>query len=109
MIDRLRLGIDAYSLRAFHWKDIQLIDYAASGCICPVSSAFQPKTKNPAQYLSDSLRTANQLGVKVMRCFISSPAERRGGVPVQKYIESTIQVLRSARREALDLGLKIAV
>lgn len=148
MPDRLRLGIDAYSLRAFHWKDIQLIDYAASlgvdamqldlgdlssrepahleavrehaaaagiqldaatGCICPVSSAFQPKTKDPAQYLSDSLRTAKQLGVKVMRCFISSPAERRGGVPVQKYVESTIQVLRSARGEALDLGLRIAV
>jgi sugar phosphate isomerase/epimerase len=148
MTDRLRLGIDAYSLRAFRWKDIQLIDYAASlgvdamqldlgdlasrepahlagvkehaaerglqldaatGCICPVSSAFQPKTKDPAQYLTESMTVANQLGTKVMRCFISSPAERRGQVPVQKYIESTIQVLRGARTQALDLGLRIAV
>jgi 3-oxoisoapionate decarboxylase len=148
MVDRLRLGIDAYSLRAFHWKEIQLIDYAASlgvdamqldlgdlasrepdhlrrvrehaaergiqldtatGCICPVSSGFQPKTKDPVQYLTDSITTANQLGAKVMRCFISNPAERRGQTPVQRYIESTVQVLRAARRQALDLGLRIAV
>ena len=148
MIDRLRLGIDAYSLRAFRWKDIQLIDYAASlgvdamqldlgdlasrepahlarvkehaasrgiqldaatGCICPVSSAFQPKTKDPVEYLAGSMMAANQLGAKVLRCFISSPAERRGQVPVQKYIESTIQVLRASRKQALDLGLRIAV
>ena len=88
-----RLGLDAYTLRAFRWKADQLIDYAASlgldglqldmgdlesrepaylkrvaeharakgiyldaatGCICPTSSAFQPKTKDPVQYMLPS-------------------------------------------------------
>ena len=26
----IKLGFDTYSLRAFHWKDIELIDWAAS-------------------------------------------------------------------------------
>src|SRR5207245_7316887 len=26
----IRLGFDSYSIRDFHWKDIQLLDYAAS-------------------------------------------------------------------------------
>ncbi|HZT39387.1 MAG TPA: sugar phosphate isomerase/epimerase, partial [Bryobacteraceae bacterium] len=26
----VRLGFDTYSVRAFHWKAIQLLDYAAS-------------------------------------------------------------------------------
>jgi sugar phosphate isomerase/epimerase len=148
MADRLRLGIDAYSLRAFQWKDIQLIDYAASlgvdamqidmgdfasrepehirtvrehaaargihldaatGCVCPVSSSFQPKTKDPVQYLTESMLTANELGAKVLRCFISSPAERRSLVPVRSLIDSTIPVLRSVRQRAKDLDLRIAV
>src|SRR5437588_9399180 len=28
--DGIRLGFDTYSIRDFHWKDIQLLDYAAS-------------------------------------------------------------------------------
>jgi sugar phosphate isomerase/epimerase len=148
MADRLRLGIDCYSLRSFHWKDIQLIDYAASlgvdaiqidmgdlasrepehlrqvrdhaaekgirldaatGCVCPVSSSFQPATKDPVQYLTDSMLAANQLGAKVLRCFISSPAERRSGVPSGKLIDATLKVLKSVRQRAVDLDLRIAV
>ena len=30
MSEGIRLGFDSYSLRDFHWKDIQLLDYAAS-------------------------------------------------------------------------------
>jgi len=148
MADRLRLGIDCYSLRSFHWKDIQLIDYAASlgvdamqidmgdlasrepeylrkvrdhaaekgihldaatGCVCPVSSSFQPATKDPVQYLIDSMVAANHLGAKVLRCFISTPAERRSGVSAKKLIDSTLPVLKSVRQRAADLDLRIAV
>ena len=28
--ERIRLGFDSYSIRDFHWKDIQLLDYAAA-------------------------------------------------------------------------------
>ena len=148
MADRLRLGIDCYSLRSFHWKDIQLIDYAASlgvdamqidmgdlasrepehlrqvrehaaekgihldaatGCVCPVSSSFQPATKDPVQYLTDSMVAAHQLGAQVLRCFISTPAERRRGLSVKKFIDTTLPVLKSVRQRAADLDLRIAV
>jgi sugar phosphate isomerase/epimerase len=82
---------------------------AATGCVCPVSSSFQPPAKDPVQYLTDGMAAANQLGAKVLRCFISTPAERRGGVPANKLIDSTLQVLKSVRQRAIDLDLRIAV
>ena len=145
---RMRLGLDAYTLRAFRWKADQLIDYAASlgldslqldmgdlesrepaylkrvaehardkgiyldtatGCICPTSSAYQPKTKDPVQYMVDSLRTANHLGVTVMRCFMGSRPERQGPKPVQAHIDATIGVFRAVRTQAQDLRVKIAL
>jgi sugar phosphate isomerase/epimerase len=145
---RFRLGLDSYSLRAFGWKAIELIDYAASqqldaiqldmenlesrdreylqrvrdhaaqrniyidaatGCVCPTSSAFHPKSKDAVQYLNESIETARAIGAFVMRCFLGSRAERNGPLPIEAHMEAIIRVFRAARQRALDAGVKIAL
>ncbi len=145
----IRLGFDSYSLRAFRWKAIQLLDYAASqrldtiqfsdlsdyeslepaylrkvkehaerlgividsglGCICPSAAGYDRKEGDPAQYILRGLRAARVVGSASMRCYMGGGTERRGPVPLEKHIETTVKILRSLRSQALDLGVKIAV
>src|SRR5215471_17671177 len=105
--DGIRLGFDTFSIRDFHWKDIQLLDYAAGlkldtiqlsgleayesldpahlakvkdhavrvgisidagiGCICPVSSGWNPQDVSPRDYLLKGLRVAKAVGAHSMR------------------------------------------
>lgn len=44
-----------------------------------------------------------------MRCYLGGGSERRGPIPLEQHIETTVKVLRSVRAQALDLGVKIAV
>lgn len=150
----IRLGFDTYSLRAFHWKAIQLIEYAASlkldtiqisslddfesldpahlakvkeragalgivldggmGCICPVSYSWSPKNGDPSTNILSGLKAAKAIGATSMRCFMGSSDDRFGNaakppIPIAKLMESTIQVFRSVRTQAQDLGVKIAL
>lgn len=82
---------------------------AAAGSICPESGSYNPKTGDPAAYLLRCLRLAKELGAPVMRCFVGSPDDRRSGRPIEALIEATLKVLRSARSQALDLGVKVAI
>ncbi|MGB9605668.1 MAG: sugar phosphate isomerase/epimerase family protein, partial [Bryobacteraceae bacterium] len=82
---------------------------AAMGSICPESRSYNPKAGDPVGYLLRGLWLARELGARVMRCFVGSPEDRRSGRPVEALIDSTLKVLRSARSQALDLGVKIAI
>ncbi len=146
-----RLGLDSYSIRAWKWKALELLGYAASlkldavqisnvaeyesleprhlakvkdraaelgiaidggtGCICPTAKSWNPRQGDPADYLKQGLRVAKAVGASSMRCFIGSPADRAAvpDVPMEKHVEATLKVLRAARSEALDLGVKIAI
>jgi sugar phosphate isomerase/epimerase len=144
----IRLGFDTYSVRAFGWKDIQLIDYAAklkldtvqlsslgdfssldpehlkkvrahaeslgmmldggTGCVCPVAKAWKDNGETAEQYVIKSLKVANLIGAKSMRCYMGSREDRKAGT-VEKCIEATIKVFRNVRQQALDLGVKIAI
>ncbi len=145
----IRLGFDVYSVRAFHWKAMQLVDYAArlrldtiqisstndyeslepqylekvrnyavskglkleagTGCICPTSTSYNPKSKDPVAYITEGLRVARAVGANSMRCFLGSRPDRFENGPIEKHMESTIKVFRSVRSQALDLGVKIAL
>jgi sugar phosphate isomerase/epimerase len=145
----IKLGFDTYSLRAFKWKAIQLLDYAAGlkldtsqisslndfesldpshlrqvrehagrlgiaidggmGCICPTSASYNKKDGEPAEYLERGLRVAKAVGATNMRCYMGSQGDRRGKLPIEAHMETTIQVLRSVRSKAVDLGVKIAI
>jgi 3-oxoisoapionate decarboxylase len=82
---------------------------AGIGCVCPTSSAWNPRNGTPQDYIARGLRVAKAVGAFSMRCFIGSRAERSGPLPVEKHIESTLQVLRSVRSMARDTGVKIAI
>ena len=142
----IRLGFDSYSIRDLRWKDIQLLDYAASrkldtvqlsglgdyeslepahlekvkdhaarvgvaidagiGCICPLSSGWNPRDGTPTDYLLKGLRVAKAVGAHSMRCYLGANADRPN---LERCMEATIQALRSVRSQALDLGIRIAV
>lgn len=146
---RARLGIDSYSIRAYRWKAIELLDYsgriglntiqisslgdyeslepahlqkvkdhaqrlgieidAGIGCICPTTTAYNPKSGDPVKTLAEGLRVAKAVGARALRCFMGSPADRRGKLPMEAHIEATVKVFRAARSEAVDLGVKIAL
>jgi sugar phosphate isomerase/epimerase len=146
---RARLGIDSYSIRAFRWKAIELLDYsgriglntiqisslsdyeslepaylqkvkdhaqrlgieidAGIGCICPTTTAYNPNSGDPAKTLAEGLRVAKAVGARALRCFMGSPADRRGKLPMEAHMEATVRVFRAVRSEAVDLGVKIAL
>lgn len=150
----IRLGFDTYTLRAFDWKALQLLEYAASqkldtiqvssladyesldpahlsqvkkraaalgiaidggmGCICPLSYSWNPKNGDPSENIRRGLRTSHAVGATSMRCFLGSSDDRFGNAahppqPIEKLMESTIQVFRSVRGEAQDLNVRIAL
>jgi sugar phosphate isomerase/epimerase len=79
------------------------------GSICPTSGSWKPKEGDPGQYVLKGLRVAKAVGAKAMRCFVGSVGERRGTLPIEAHMESTVKVLRGVRSEALDIGVKIAI
>ncbi len=147
--DGIRLGFDSYSVRAFRWKDIQLLDYAAglkldaiqfssmddyhsldpahlrkvkehaervgiaidggTGCICPISKSFSAKDGPATEVLIRGIKTARAVGASSMRCFMGSKDDRRSGRPIEEFMDSTIKTLRSAKTQAQDLGVRIAL
>jgi hypothetical protein len=57
----------------------------------------------------EGLRVAKAVGAHAMRCYLGGSADRVGEPGIEACMESTIQVFRSVRSEALDLGVKIAI
>ena len=150
----IRLGFDSYSLRAFHFKAIELLEYTAAqkldtiqmsglddyesfepaylakvkqraaelgiaidggmGCICPVSHSWSAKLGDPKENLLKGMRVAQAVGATSMRCFMGSSDDRFGtatkpAIPIEKLMASTIELFRSVKSQALDLGVKIAL
>ncbi len=148
--DGIKLGFDTYSVRAFQWKDIQLLDFAAglkvdtiqisdsadyssldpappsaTSKLTPKASGFRSMPGSdasvrlskswkatgvtPEQVVVDGLRVAKAVGARSMRCFMGSMDDRRGDLPVEVFIASTIKVLKAVRSQAQDIGVKIAL
>ena len=80
-----------------------------TGCVCPTSSSYSPKGKDPAAYTLEGLRVAHAVGAKAMRCFLGSRPDRLGPLPIEAHMEATIKVFRAVRQQALDLDVKIAL
>ncbi len=82
---------------------------AGMGCICPSSRSFSKDGPPAHDRLVAGLRVAHALGASAMRCYMGSSADRLGPLPIEAHMENTVKVFRSARSEALDLGVKIAL
>src|SRR5258708_25768214 len=79
------------------------------GCICPLSASWEAKFGDPTENILRGLRGANAVGATSMRCYQGKKEDRRGKLPLEAIIESTIKLFRSVRSEAQDLGGRIAL
>jgi sugar phosphate isomerase/epimerase len=82
---------------------------AGIGSVCPTSGSWRPQWGTPREYLVRGLQAAKAVGATSMRCFLGSAAERRGSLPIEAHMEAMIKSLQSARNEALESGVKIAI
>ena len=55
------------------------------------------------------IRVAKDVGSKVARCYLGSMKDRQGEGGIQKHVNTTIEILKKVRTDALDAGIKIAV
>src|ERR1700736_4399254 len=76
--------------------------------ICPTSKMFEAKAGTAEEQLSRMIESANIVGSKIVRCVLGSMEDRRPG-PIERHIESTVQVLHNIRSKAVDSGIKIAI
>ena len=117
-LDGLQIsGMEDYrSLEPAYLKDVRehaeslgLTIDAGIGCICPLSSAWNPKDGDPTEHVVRGLKVAQAVGARSMRCFLGHGGDRRGPRPIEALMQSTIDVFRSVRQQALDAGVKIAL
>jgi sugar phosphate isomerase/epimerase len=76
--------------------------------ICPTSKMFEAKEGTAEQQLTRMIDSANQVGSKIVRAVLGSMDDRQTA-PIEKHIESTVQVLKRVRSKATDSGIKIAI
>jgi len=79
------------------------------GCICPLSASWEAKFGDPKENILRGLRVANAVGATSMRCYQGKKEDRRGKLPLEALMESTIKLFRSVKPEAQDLGVRIAL
>ncbi len=80
-----------------------------TGCICPSSHSYAKNGPPARDRVLQGLRVAATMGAKSMRCYLGSSADRIGEPGIEAHMENTIQLFRSVRSEAVDLGVKIAI
>jgi 3-oxoisoapionate decarboxylase len=82
---------------------------AGMGCICPRSKAYSQKGPPARERLLEGLRVARAVGAKSMRCYQGAAVDRMGEPGIEACMEATINLFRSVKAEAQDLGVKIAL
>lgn len=79
------------------------------GCVCPTSKSWTAKNGDPGAYVLKGLKVAKAIGATSMRCFMGAEVDRRENGPIERHIEKTVEVFRSVKSQAQDLGVKIAI
>jgi sugar phosphate isomerase/epimerase len=79
------------------------------GCVCPSAHAFDKNGPPARDLMREGLRVAHAVGARSMRCYLGGSIDRLGPLPMEAHMQNTIQVFKSVRSEALDLGVKIAL
>ncbi len=93
-------------------EDLGLAIYAGTYSICPASKAFRPdppRYQTAEELLALAIRIAKALGSPVVRCVLGNGDDRKVKGGIERQIEATVKVLKTARSRALDAGVKIAV
>jgi sugar phosphate isomerase/epimerase len=83
--------------------------HAGTGSICSTSKRWNDKWGTAQQHLELGIRVANQLGSPVFRCYLGGQDDRKTPGGIQKHIETTVNVLKRVKSQAVDANVKIAV
>jgi len=89
--------------------DNGLVIYAGSWSICPTSKFFKNKWGTAEEHLALGIRVAKALQSPVFRCILGMGEDRASTGGIEARMADTIKVCRSARSQALDAGVKIAI
>lgn len=76
--------------------------------ICPISTLFDAKAGTAQEQLGRMIDAARIVGSRIVRAVLGSSEDRRRG-PMERYIDSTVGVLRSMRSRVMDAGLHVAI
>lgn len=79
------------------------------GCVCELSRSWNAKQGSPTDVLLQGMDIANQVGAKVMRCYMGTQLDRYGDRPLDQLMEALVRNLKAVRGKALNLGVKIAI
>jgi sugar phosphate isomerase/epimerase len=83
--------------------------HAGTNSICPTSNAWSDKYGNAQEHLALCFNVAKALGSAVVRCYLGNRGDREGDGGIYPHIEKTVEVCKSVKSQALDLGVKIAI
>lgn len=75
--------------------------------ICPTSTSFDKEAGSAEAQLGRMVEAARIMRSPIVRCFLGSSADRRGGI--ERHIDETVKVLRNTRSRIVDAGVTIAV
>jgi 3-oxoisoapionate decarboxylase len=75
--------------------------------ICPSSTSFDKEAGPAEEQLARIVDAARTLRSPIVRAFLGSSADRRGGI--ERHIDETVKVLKATRSRIMDAGVKIAV
>ena len=90
-------------------SDLGIEIHAGTGSICPSSKSFSNRFGSADEHLALTIRVAKALGSPVARCYLGVGDDRKAEGGIEGHIKKTVQVCKSARAQALDSGVKIAV
>jgi sugar phosphate isomerase/epimerase len=76
--------------------------------ICPTSKLFNASAGTAEAQLGAMIDAAGIVGSRIVRCVLGSSADRLPG-PIERHIESMVQVLHNVRSKAVDARVKIAI
>jgi sugar phosphate isomerase/epimerase len=76
--------------------------------ICPTSKMFEAKDGTAEEQLGRMITSATIVGSHIVRCVLGSAEDRKPG-PIDRHIESMVNVLRNTRSRAMDANIRIAI
>ncbi len=79
------------------------------GSICSTSTRFARNAGTAREQLLKMFGIARILGSPFVRCYLGSADDRKGAIPLEQHIETTVEACKSVRDEDGRHGIKIAV
>src|SRR5579863_3782968 len=103
-------GLEPDNLRAVrrHAEPLGIELEIGMRSICPTSKMFDAKAGTAEEQLGRMVDAAQIVGSHIVRAVLGSSDDRRPG-PIERHIESMVQVLRAMRSKVMDAGLKVAI